>query len=306
MTEERMLEGKVAVVTGAGRGIGRAIAEMMAAEGARVVVNDLGVSLNGDATAESPAEEAVAAITSAGGEAVVNADSVADPGSAQQIIDCAVDTYGRVDIVVNNAGILRDAIFHKMDVEAWQAVIDTHLNGTFYVSHAAAQHFRRQESGSFVHITSGTGLSGNVGQANYGAAKAGIVGLSKCIALDMQRYHVRSNCISPFAWGRMTSSIPEDTPEKAALAARLRRATPDKNAPLAVFLGSDRAQHVSGQIFGTRMNEIYLFGQSRVIRSVHHGEGWTPQLVEEVAIPALETSFLSLESSTQLISWDPL
>jgi NAD(P)-dependent dehydrogenase (short-subunit alcohol dehydrogenase family) len=301
-----MLEGKVAVVTGAGRGIGRAIAEMMAAAGAKVVVNDLGVSLQGEGASATPAEEAVAAIKAAGGEAVVNADSVSDPDSAQRIIDTAVSTFGRVDIVVNNAGILRDSIFHKLTPEDWRAVIDVHLNGTFYVSRAAAGYFREQNGGSYIHITSGTGLAGNVGQANYGAAKAGIVGLSKCIALDMGRYHVRSNCISPFAWGRMTNSIPTDTPEKAALVAKLQRATPDKNAPLAVFLGSDAAAGISGQIFGTRLNEIYLFGQSRIVRSVHHSDGWTPELVAEVAIPALESSFLPVAASTELISWDPL
>lgn len=306
MTSQPMLEGKVAVVTGAGRGIGRAIAEMMAAAGAKVVVNDLGVSLQGEGGSATPAEETVASINAAGGTAVLNTDSVSEPESAARIIETAVDAFGRIDVVVNNAGILRDAIFHKLTPSDWRAVIDVHLNGTFYVSSAASGHFRAQGGGAYIHITSGSGLAGNVGQANYGAAKAGIVGLSKCIALDMKRYNVRSNCISPFAWGRMTSSIPTDTPEKAALVAKLQRATPDKNAPLAVYLGSDQAREISGQVFGTRLNEIYLFSQSRIIRSVHHADGWTPELVAEVAIPALESSFLPVVASTDLISWDPL
>lgn len=306
MAGAQLLEGKVAVVTGAGSGIGRAIAVMMAEAGARVVVNDIGVSLTGEGGSATPAEETLALIKAAGSEGVISTDSVSDPASANRIVQAAIDHFGRIDIVANNAGILRDAIFHKLTPEDWLAVIGVHLNGSFFVSRAAAEHFRQQQSGSFIHMTSGTGLAGNVGQANYGAAKAGIVGLSRCIALDMKRYNVRSNCISPFAWGRMTGSIPTDTEEKAARVAKLRMATPDKNAPLAVFLGSDAASDITGQIFGTRLNEIYLFNQSRIIRSVQQSEGWTPQSIADVAIPALRSSFVSIQSSVELITWDPL
>ncbi len=307
MTESgRLLEGKVAVVTGAGSGIGKAIATAMAQAGAKVVVNDIGVSLSGEGGSGTPAEQTAGEIRAAGGEAVANTDSVSDPASADRIVQAALDNFGRVDIVANNAGILRDAIFHKLTPEDWLAVINVHLNGSFFVSRAAAEHFRKQQSGSYIHMTSGTGLAGNVGQANYGAAKAGIVGLSRCIALDMKRYNVRSNCISPFAWGRMTSSIPTDTEEKAALVAKLQKATPDKNAPLAVYLGSDAASDVTGQIFGTRLNEIYLFNQSRIIRSVQLSDGWTPRTIAEVAMPALRSSLVSMQSSVELITWDPL
>ena len=168
-----------------------------------------------------------------------------------------MDHFGRIDVVVNNAGILRDVIFHKMTPEDWLAVIGVHLNGSFFVSRAAAEHFRKQESGAFVHITSTSGLIGNFGQANYSAAKLGITALSKSIALDMKRYNVRSNCIAPFAWSRMTSSIPANTPEQQARVAKIQQMTPDKNAPLAVFLASDAAKNVTGQVFGTRHNEIY-------------------------------------------------
>ena len=164
---------------------------------------------------------------------------------------------------MNNAGILRDGIFHRMSADDWLAVISVHLNGSFFVSRAAAEHFRKQESGAFVHITSTSGLIGNIGQANYAAAKLGITALSKSIALDMQRYNVRSNCLSPWAWSRMTSSIPANTPEQQAAVEKLQRMTPDKNAPLAVFLASDAAKGVTGQVFGTRMNEIYLFSSPR-------------------------------------------
>ncbi len=216
MASKRTLDGKVAVVTGAGRGIGRATALALAHEGALVVVNDLGAGVDGEGSDISPAQEVVGEIEKAGGKAVANGDSVADWDGATNIVACALDTFGRIDCVVNNAGILRDRIFHKMAPEEWDAVIGVHLPGSFYVSRAAAPHFRKQESGAFVHMTSTSGLIGNFGQANYAAAKLGIAALSKSIALDMSRFNVRSNCISPFAWSRMIGSIPTDTPEQNA------------------------------------------------------------------------------------------
>jgi NAD(P)-dependent dehydrogenase (short-subunit alcohol dehydrogenase family) len=185
-------------------------------------------------------------------------------------------------------------------------VIGVHLMGTFYVSRAAAAHFRQQESGSYVHFTSTTGLVGNLGQANYGAAKLGIVALSKAIALDMRRYNVRSNCVSPFAWSRMIGSIPTDTPEQQARVEKLKRMTPDKIAPMVVFLASDEAKDVSGQVFGVRNNEIFLFSQPRPLRSVHRSEGWTPEIIAEHAIPALRSNFYPLEVSGDVFSWDPV
>jgi NAD(P)-dependent dehydrogenase (short-subunit alcohol dehydrogenase family) len=301
-----MLEGKVAVVTGAGGGIGREIALAMALAGAAVVINDVGVSLSGEGGSATPAEQTRQIIEQRGGRAAVNTDSVADWTSAQRIVQCALDSFGRIDIVVNNAGILRDVIFHKMSPEDWLAVIAVHLNGSFFVSRAAAEHFRRQGSGAYVHMTSTSGLIGNFGQANYAAAKLGIVGLSKSIALDMQRFGVRSNCIAPFAWSRMTSSIPADTPEQQARLAKLQQMTPDKNAPLAVTLASDAARDITGQVFSVRMNEIYLFSQSRVIRSVHRSDGWTPQQIAEHALPAFRPSLMPLDRSGDAISWDPI
>ena len=300
------LSGKVAVVTGAGGGIGRAVAVAMAEAGAAVVVNDVGTSLQGQGASDGPAAQTKALIEAAGGRAATNADSVADWAGAQRIVQTALDHFGRIDIVVNNAGILRDSIFHKMDPQDWRAVIDVHLNGSFNVSRAAAEHFRRQESGAYVHMTSGAGLIGMVGQANYSAAKLGITALSKVIALDMGRYNVRSNCIAPIAWSRMTNSIPEDTPEKKALVDKLKKMTPEKNAPLAVFLASDAARHVNAQIFAVRLHEIYLMGQSRMLRSIHRSEGWTADTIAEHAMPALQSSFLSLQSSPQHYSWDPV
>jgi NAD(P)-dependent dehydrogenase (short-subunit alcohol dehydrogenase family) len=302
-----MLAGKVAVVTGAGGGIGREIAVAMALAGARVLVNDIGASLSGEGpTSATPGEQTVAIIAQRGGKAVTNTDSVADWAPAQRIVQAALDAFGRVDIVVNNAGILRDQIFHKMSVEDWRAVIDVHLNGSFYVSRAAAEHFRKQGSGAFVHMTSTSGLIGNFGQANYSAAKLGITALSKSIALDMQRFGVRSNCIAPFAWSRMTSSIPAETEAEKARVARLQQMTPDKNAPLAVFLASDAAKDVTGQIFAARYNELFVFSQPRPIRSTHAGNGWTPEAIAETALPALRSAFVPLDRSGDVFSWDPV
>lgn len=301
-----MMEGKVVVVTGAGGGIGREIAVMMAAAGAKVIINDVGASLTGGGASDTPAQQTQQIIRQGGGAAEISTDSVAEWASAQRIIQAAVDHFGRIDAVVNNAGILRDGIFHRMSADDWLAVISVHLNGSFFVSRAAAERFRKQQSGAFVHITSTSGLIGNVGQANYAAAKLGITALSKSIALDMQRYNVRSNCLSPWAWSRMTSSIPATTPEQKAAVEKLRRMTPDKNASLAVFLASDAARGVTGQVFGTRMNEIYLFSSPRPVRIVHRGDGWTSETIVQHAIPAIQAAFMPLDTSEQAFPWDPV
>jgi len=302
----KSLEGKSIVVTGAGRGIGREIALLCAAEGAKVVVNDPGGSADGSGSSAAPAEEVVEEIKKRGGTAVANFETVAEAIPASRIVKSATDHFGKLDGVVNNAGILRDMIFHRMSVEAFEAVIKVHLMGSFYVSHAAARLFREQESGAFVHFTSTSGLVGNFGQANYAAAKLGIVGLSKSIALDMNRFNVRSNCISPFAWSRMIGTIPTETEAEKARVAKIRQRRPERIAPVVAYLLSDAAREVTGQIFGVRMNEIFLMGQSRPLRSVHRGEGWTVQTVGEHAMPALKPSFYKLDRSADIFSWDPI
>ena len=299
-----MMEGKVAVVTGAGGGVGRAIAIMMAHAGARVIVADIGASLSGEGGLASPAEQTKALIEQSGGAAEICTESVAAWGSARKIVQSALDHYGRIDAVVNNAGILRDGIFHRMSEDDWLSVISVHLNGSFFVSRAAAEQFRAQGSGAFVHITSTSGLIGNVGQANYAAAKLGITALSKSIALDMQRYNVRSNCLSPWARSRMTSSIPTSTAEQKAAVDKLQRMTPDKNAALAVFLCSDAAAGVSGQVFGTRLHELILCSSPRPVRIMHQAEGWTPESIAAIAMPALRDGFMPLDTSEGLFNWD--
>ena len=270
------------------------------------MVNDPGVAADGSGSSASPAEEVVEEIKKRGGTAVANFETVAEAIPASKIVKMAIDSFGKLDGVVNNAGILRDAIFHRMSIDAFESVIKVHLMGSFYVSHAAARLFREQESGSFVHFTSTSGLVGNFGQANYAAAKLGIVGLSKSIALDMNRFNVRSNCVSPFAWSRLIGTIPTETEAEKARVAKIQQMGPEKIAPICAFLLSDAAKDVTGQIFAVRMNEIFLMSQSRPLRSVHRGEGWTPQTIAEHGMPALKPSFYKLDRSADIFNWDAI
>jgi NAD(P)-dependent dehydrogenase (short-subunit alcohol dehydrogenase family) len=300
-----MLQGKVMVVTGGGNGVGAEICKLAAAYGARVVVNDAGVSPAGVGRDPAVANDMVAAIRKAGGEAVASVRNVADWDDAHGIIQDAIDAFGRVDAVINNAGILRDTMFHKMTREEFDSVDDVNLRGVFYVSRAAAPHFKAQQSGCYVHMTSTSGLIGNFGQVNYGATKMGVAGLSKCIALDMQKFGVTSNAIAPFAWTRMVATIPE-TPENARRLAVNRRLKPEKIAPLVVALASEAGSRTNGQIFGVRNNEIYLFSQPRPVRTAHTTDGWTPETVIERVLTAFEPSYFRLERSNEVFSWDPV
>jgi NAD(P)-dependent dehydrogenase (short-subunit alcohol dehydrogenase family) len=301
-----MLQGKVVAITGAGRGIGREMALLCAKHGASVVVNDFGVSASGDSEGSHPADDVVAEIKAAGGNAYANHGSVADPEQAASIVDDAIRVFGRIDGVVNNAGFLRDAIFHKMSIHDFESVVKVHLFGSFYVAKAASLHFREQGSGSYVHFASASGVVGNVGQANYSAAKLGIVALSTSIALDMQRFGVRSNCIVPFAWSRLIATLPENTEAERQRVGRFKAMTPDKIAPLPVYLLSDAAAAVTGQLFCVRKNEIFLCNYPRPIRSMHRAEGWTPETIASDLIPAFTPSFQALQRSADVFCWDPI
>ncbi len=300
----KLLDGKVVLVTGAGNGIGAEIAKMAASRGARVVVNDLGASQFGAGSDTTPAQKVVDEIKAAGGEAVPSFDSIAGWESAQAIVQTAIDAFGRLDGVVNNAGVLRDTMFHKMNETDWQTVVDVNLSGYFFVSRAAANLFKDQGSGAYVHMSSTSGLIGNFGQVNYGAAKMGVAGMSKCIALDLSRFGVRSNCIAPFAYTRMTATIP-DTPENKHRLAVLHRMTPDKIAAFAVALLADEAKDVTGQIFAVRNNELVLFSQPRPIRTCQTSDGWTPESCIETALPAFRPSMYKLDRSSDVFTWDP-
>lgn len=302
----RLLEGKVAVVTGGGRGVGRGVCLALAEAGAKVVVNDLGATLDGRASDGQPADEVVSAVRAMGGEAVADGGSVADWTQAHAMVARAVETFGRIDIVVNNAGILRDVMFHRMSEAEFDAVLAVHLKGSFNVSRAAATHFKEQGGGVFVHMTSTSGLVGNFGQANYSAAKLGIVGLSKSIALDMAKFGVRSNAVAPFAWTRMIDSIPAETPEQQRRVEGLKKLVPEKVAPFVVALCADAAKDVTGQIFGVRNNEIFVFSQPRPVRNAHRSEGWTPESVLEGALPMLRAGFHGLDRSADVFTWDPV
>ncbi|WP_157218908.1 SDR family oxidoreductase [Flavisphingomonas formosensis] len=301
-----LLAGKVIAVTGAGRGIGRAIAMECAAEGAAVVINDFGGSLGGEGIDAGPAAEAVAKIAASGGRAVANVANVADPAGARSIVDDAIRTFGRIDGIINNAGISRDAMFHKMSAIDWQAVLDVHLGGSFHLSRAAAPHFREQGGGAFVHMTSTSGLIGNVGQSNYSAAKMGVIGLSNSIALDMKRFGVRSNCVAPFAWSRMTASIPAETEAQKERIERLKTMTPETVAPIVAYLCSDAAADVTGQIFCVRRNEVFLFSPPRPVRSVHRQQGWTPATIADELMPAMRPNLFPLQVSADVFAWDPI
>jgi NAD(P)-dependent dehydrogenase (short-subunit alcohol dehydrogenase family) len=302
-----LVEGKVIVVTGAGGGIGREFALALAAEGAKVVVNDIGANLSGEGADDSPAQTVVGEIKAAGGEAIASFDSVSEPGSASRIVQAALDNYGRIDGVINNAGILRDRVFAKMTPDEFDAVIKVHLSGAFYVARAAANYFKEQGSGSYIHMTSTAGLYGNFGQANYMAAKTGITGLSKSIAIEMGRYGVRSNCIAPAAWSRMISGIKIESEEQRRNVELLKTKTAAKTiAPIAVYLQSDAAKDINGQIFYVRGNEIMIFRQFEVARSVHRGEGWTPQSIIDHCIPALKPSMSPPRMAHEITTWDPV
>ena len=301
-----LLKDRVAVVTGAGRGIGREIALMMAQAGARVVVNDFGGREDGTGGGTPPADDVVQEIRAAGGQAAANYDSVASMAGGQRIVQTAMDVFGRIDIVVNNAGILRDRMIFNMTEEEWDAVIAVHLKGAFAVTRATAPRFREQRRGRFINMTSTSGLVGNIGQANYAAAKLGIVGLTRVTALDMARYNVTANCISPFAWTRLIGTIPTDTPEQKTRVAKLEKMSPRDIAPLAVYLASEEAGNVSGQIFGVRAKEIFVFSQPRPVRAIHRAEGWTPEGIAEIFQGTLAHHLVPLETSAQYFNYDPL
>ncbi|MBF6630765.1 MAG: SDR family oxidoreductase [Comamonas sp.] len=302
------LQDKVVVVTGAGGGVGRSVAIELAKEGAQVVVNDLGVSLNGEQEKLSAAQEVVNEITAFGGKAIANTLSVSEWDSAEAIIAAAITAFGRVDAVVNSAGILRDSIFHKMTPSDFDSVIKVHLYGAFNMSRAAAVHFREQGAGALVHMTSTSGLIGGIGQANYAAAKMGIVGLSRSMAMDMARFGVRSNCIAPHAFSRMIESVPGLSPQEQEkyLEKRRQSTRPEQIAPLAAFLCADAAKTISGQIFGARGNEIYLYNQPRPTRTLHRSEGWSVDSIAQTLPNAFKNSLTPLERTKDVISWEAI
>ena len=297
-----VLSGKVVLVTGGGNGIGRECALIAAREGAKVVVNDLGSSLNGaDEGSAGPAETVAQEIIAAGGEAVSKSESVTSYASVQGMVQQALDTFGGLHAVINPAGILRDGMFHKMSEADWDAVIAVHMRGTFNVCRATIEHFREQQDGAYVLFTSTSGLLGNIGQANYGAAKMGIAGLSRIIGMEGASKNVRSNVIAPVAWTRMTQSVPvkdEAAAERRRKMAETIRA--DQPAILSVALCADDAKHVSGQIFGARGDDIQLYSQPRPIMNLNKEEGWSPTSIIAECFPQMQEKFYSVIPNRQM------
>jgi NAD(P)-dependent dehydrogenase (short-subunit alcohol dehydrogenase family) len=303
-----VLDGKVVLVTGGANGIGKECALLAAKEGAAVVVNDLGGAVKGgDEGSAGPAEQVVQEIKKAGGRAVSNSDSVTSRPGVARMIEQALDTFKGLHAIINPAGILRDVMFHKMTDEDWDKVIEVHLQGSYNVCKAAVNHFREQQEGSFVLFTSTSGLIGNIGQANYAAAKMGIVGLSRILAMEGAAKNVRSNTIAPFAWTRMIATIPIKDEASAKRVERMKNMMrADQVAQLAVALASPATKDVSGQIFAARGNEVFLMSQPRPVRGIGKTEGWTPETIANHCMPALKPSFHDLGATTGTFGWDPI
>ncbi|MFC6198626.1 SDR family NAD(P)-dependent oxidoreductase [Ponticaulis profundi] len=302
-----LLDGKTILITGGGNGIGKATALMAGAMGANVVVNDLGGTLTGDDAGDAgPAESVAAEIRAAGGAAISNSDSVTDFEAVQEMIESAKKEFGGLDSIINPAGILRDGMFHKMSEDDWDSVIAVHLRGSFNVARASVEYFRDKEAGNYVFFTSTTGLIGNIGQANYGAAKLGIVGLSRILAMEGERKNIRSNVIAPFAWTRMIASIPVKDEASAQRVERMKRAMrPEQVSNLSLALCADSCD-TSGQIFSVRGNEVILFSQPRPVKSMANIEGWTPESILDVCLPAMKPSMEDLGPTTSVFPYEPI
>ncbi|MDX2054300.1 MAG: SDR family NAD(P)-dependent oxidoreductase [Polyangiaceae bacterium] len=267
-----LLDGKTAVVTGAGNGIGRATALLFAKEGAKVVVNDVGCARDGNGESTQVADQVVAEIKAQGGEAVASMDTVATREGASHIIQAALDQFGRIDILANIAGILRDKTLLKLEEELWDAVINVHLKGTFLCSQAAAQHMKNQSSGRIINTTSISGLLGNFGQANYSAAKAGIYGLTRTSAIELQRYGITANAIAPIAKTRMTEDLPMFEKIESSL-------SPDHVAPGYLFFASELSRDITGSILsvaGAKLSVYKMVESSGRFKEANDGV-WTAE-----------------------------
>jgi NAD(P)-dependent dehydrogenase (short-subunit alcohol dehydrogenase family) len=293
-----LLDGKVAVVTGGGTGIGRAVSLDLAAAGAKVVVNDYGVSVDGRDPSSEPANEVVAKIRSKGGQAAASPESVATMAGGRAVVDLALKEFGDLHILVCCAGILRERMIFNMSEEEWDAVIAVHLKGHFTVMQPATRHMREKKAGSIITFTSTAGLEGSPGQPNYSAAKEGIVGLTRSTALAMARYGVRCNAISPTADTRMTQRLPG---ERRGLATAT---PPEAIGPVATFLASDKAAHITGQIIGVRGTEVTVYSHQAPLRTATSVEAWTPERLADVWDRALGQDRLRRFDALQ-IPWPP-
>jgi NAD(P)-dependent dehydrogenase (short-subunit alcohol dehydrogenase family) len=290
-----LLDGRVVLITGGGRGIGRETAILSARAGAKVVVNDLGGGIHGEGADKAPAQEVVDLIRSEGGQAIANYESVTDLEAVGRMVQQAMDTYGDLHVVSNPAGFLRDRMAHNMTEEEWDGVIEVHLRGHFNVLRATLNYFRSREDGAYVMWSSGSGLMGNIGQANYGAAKAGIAALSRIVAMEGARKNIRSNVIAPAAATRLTDSVPRSEEEAREHEAQRDVLSPTRPAQLAVALASQAAKHISGQVFCAFGYELSVYSQPREIRAYGRQGGWDAEGIVKDFFPLAEQDFTVLE-----------
>lgn len=293
-----MLDGKVAVVTGGGTGIGRAVSIGLAAAGARVVVNDYGVGVDGREPSSEPANEVVAVIQKAGGQAIASPESVATMAGGKAVVGLALKEFGELHILVCCAGILRERMIFNMSEEEWDAVVAVHLKGHFTVMQPATAHMREKKRGCIIGFTSTAGLEGSPGQPNYSAAKEGIVGLMRSTALAMAKYGVRCNAISPTADTRMTQRLPSE--RRGAATAT----PPEAIAPVVAFLASDQAAHITGQVVGVRGTEVSVYSHPAPIRTATSSAPWTPEALAETWDRTLGQDRLR-RLDTMKIPWPP-
>jgi NAD(P)-dependent dehydrogenase (short-subunit alcohol dehydrogenase family) len=274
-----LLNGKVAAITGSGGGIGRAHALMFAAEGAHVVVNDLGAARDGGGADRAMADHVVDEIRAAGGQAIASYGDVSEPEGADSLVRRAIDSFGKLDILVNNAGILRDKTLRKMTVDQWDSVVKVHLRGTFLCTRAAVEHMaERKQGGRIINTTSVSGLMGNFGQANYSAAKAGIYGLTMTSAIELKKHRITVNALAPVALTRMT----EDLPMMAAMPNATHLLSPSFVAPAALFLASELAADITGAVLAVEGKRMYVYRMVQTPTTVPRDPaGWSVEEIRE-------------------------
>jgi NAD(P)-dependent dehydrogenase (short-subunit alcohol dehydrogenase family) len=289
-----LLDGKVILVTGGGRGIGRETALIAARHGAKLVVNDLGGDVHGQGADKAPAQEVVDLIKSAGGQAVANTESVTDLAAVNRMMQLAMETFGGLHAIANPAGILRDRMIHNMTEEEWDQIMLVHLRGHFNVVRASINHFRSQQDGNYVMFSSGSGLVGNIGQTNYGAAKNGIAAFSRIVAMEGARNNVRSNAMAPGAATRMTDSVPRDEETAKRREAMREVQSPVRPAELTVALMTDAAKGISGQVFGAGGYNLSVYSQPRPIENFSREGGWEVEGIIKDFFPRAEPLYTPL------------